>query len=140
MEQCMQCGQPCRNDIWCKSCYDGAVKDIKTRSPGLYEAVSAQYHRRLAEEQAEQRATQQANQKSYLLQSIFLIPYFLITSLVAISLFTSPVPSTLSTGFAFLFCTTSAVLNWIDRMAPVRMHLAFLFALGLFKWFLMLFV
>lgn len=92
---------------------------------------------REAKEEAALVARQRKMKFFAIVHPIFLFFYFSITSFIAVSLFIAPNPGLISTIVAVLWCGTSAVHNWIDRVAPIRVHLIMLILLGLFKWLLM---
>lgn len=77
--------------------------------------------------------------KAYIWQSVLLVPYLAITSFIAILMFAAPDPTPLSVIFALLYCGTSSYLNWVDRWAPIRVHMGLLLVLGFFKLILAFF-
>lgn len=73
-------------------------------------------------------AEQQKQGVQYNLQTAVLLPYFLITSIIAVTMFGG---GKIGLVFSTVFCITSAVANLMERNHPIKMHTFLLITLGL---------
>lgn len=71
---------------------------------------------------------QQKRGVQYNLQTAVLLPYFLITSIIAVTMFGG---GKIGLVFSTVFCITSAVANLMERNHPIKMHTFLLITLGL---------
>jgi len=78
--------------------------------------------------QQEYEIDQQKRSGQYNLQTAVLLPYFLITSIIAVSMFGG---GKIGLVFSTVFCITSAVANLSERNHPIKMHTFLLITLGL---------
>ena len=84
------------------------------------------------QEQTQREIAQRKYEMQYNLQTAFLIPYFLITSIIAVSMFGGGI---IGLVFSSVYCITSSIANFNDRDHPIKMHAFLLIVLGLIRMF-----